>query len=71
MEHAPQTLTSSIKIGFASPLTGEAATYGTDDKNAVILALEDINSAGGINGRALEVVFEDSKCDPKTETFKY
>ena len=57
---------NSIKIGFVSPLTGEAATYGTDDKNAVLLALEDINSAGGINGRPLEVVFEDSKCEPKT-----
>ncbi len=54
----------SIKIGFVGALTGDAATYGTDDKNGVLLALEDIN-AQGINGKQLEVIFEDGKCSGK------
>lgn len=54
-----------IKIGFLGALTGDAATYGTDDRDAVELAVADINAAGGINGRPLSVEYEDTKCSTK------
>ena len=52
--------TEPIKIGF-----GDAATYGVDEKNATALAVEEINNAGGIKGRSLEVIYEDGKCSGK------
>lgn len=55
----------SITIGFVAPLTGDAATYGMEGKNAVTLALSEINAAGGINGKTLNVVYEDGKCSGK------
>lgn len=57
--------TGPIKIGFIAPLTGDAATYGIDEKNATVLAVEEINDAGGIKGRKLEIVYEDGKCSGK------
>ncbi|MEK6861104.1 MAG: ABC transporter substrate-binding protein, partial [Nanoarchaeota archaeon] len=54
-----------IKIGFVGPLTGENANIGIPIRRGVELALEDINSAGGINGRQLVAIFEDGKCNAK------
>ncbi len=54
-----------IKIGFIGPLTGDAAVYGLPLKNMVELAVEEINSQGGINGKNLEVIYEDGKCNGK------
>lgn len=54
---------SSIKIGMFAPLSGPAAVYGKGMKS-MIAYYEEINDAGGINGRKLELVVEDSKCDP-------
>ncbi|HLC32771.1 MAG TPA: ABC transporter substrate-binding protein [Candidatus Nanoarchaeia archaeon] len=59
------TSTDKIKIGFVGALTGDGATYGADDRAGVLLALDDINAQGGINGKPLEVVFEDGKCNGK------
>lgn len=56
---------SPIKIGALFPLTGGLASYGEPAKNTAELAVEEINANGGINGRKLEIVFEDHKCDPK------
>ena len=53
---------SVIKIGYVSPLTGDAATYGEPMKNAASLAVQEINDAGGVNGKKLEIMYEDSKC---------
>lgn len=57
-----------IKIGFVGVLSGDAASYGETEKNATELALEEINSNGGINGRAVNVVYEDGKCNGKDAT---
>lgn len=51
-----------IKIGFIGPLTGDAAAYGEPVKNAVQLAVNEINSTGGIHGRSIKVMYEDGKC---------
>ncbi|MBI4438492.1 ABC transporter substrate-binding protein, partial [Candidatus Woesearchaeota archaeon] len=52
----------TTKIGSILPLTGEAAEIGLRAQESINLALEEINSQGGINGKKLEVIFEDSKC---------
>lgn len=53
-----------IKIGLIAALTGIAAPYGTQSLNSFELAVEDINEAGGVNGRDLEVVALDNRSKP-------
>lgn len=55
----------TIKIGFMGPLTGDAATYGEPELRAVQIALDAINAKGGVNGKKIELIVEDSKCDPQ------
>ncbi len=57
--------TGSILLGVSGPLTGPMALYGVQWKKGFDLALEEINSAGGVNGSKLAYVFEDSQSDPK------
>jgi branched-chain amino acid transport system substrate-binding protein len=52
-----------IKIGFIGPLTGDAANIGQNAQAAVSIAVDEINAAGGIGGRPLEVIYEDGKCN--------
>lgn len=54
-----------IKIGAILPLTGEGAKYGQSAKRGIELAIKEINSSGGIHGKNISVVFEDSLMDPK------
>jgi branched-chain amino acid transport system substrate-binding protein len=54
-----------IYIGVSGPLTGQNARYGEQWKKGFDLALEEINGRGGINGRPLQYIFEDSQSDPK------
>jgi branched-chain amino acid transport system substrate-binding protein len=54
-----------IYIGVSGPLTGPTARYGEQWKKGFDLALDEINGAGGINGRPLEYIFEDTQSDPK------
>lgn len=54
-----------IKIGVIGPLTGDCAKYGVDVKKGIELAATEINEAGGINRRELELIFEDSVCEPR------
>ena len=51
-----------FRIGAMDALTGPAETYGNPIIQAKLLAVEEINAAGGINGRMLELIAEDSKC---------
>ena len=49
-------------IGAMDALTGVAESYGNPLLQAKLLAVEEINAAGGIDGRMLELIVEDSKC---------
>ena len=51
-----------IKLGFIGPLSGEGAVWGNDEKNATLMAVEEINNSNYIPGRKLEVIFEDGQC---------
>lgn len=64
-EASRSPLSETIKIGLAIPLTGGAAAYGEMVKGGVDIMLEQINKAGGVNGRQVEIVLGDDLCDPK------
>ncbi len=51
-----------FRIGVMESLTGPGETYGTVANQSKQMAADEINSAGGINGRRLELIVEDSKC---------
>lgn len=48
-----------VKIGWIGPMTGPISKWGAYE--AAQLALEEVNTMGGVNGRPLEVIFEDGK----------
>lgn len=54
-----------IKIGLASPLTGDQAAIGQDLANAAILAIDEANEKGGLLGKKILLVTADDKADPK------
>ncbi|AHG64108.1 ABC transporter substrate-binding protein [Advenella mimigardefordensis] len=55
-----------VKIGLVMPFSGAAAAYGIEARQAAELAVEEINAAGGIlNGRSLQLIFEDDKGTPQ------
>lgn len=56
---------ATYKIGAILALTGDGAAYGEPAKNTMLLALDEINSKGGVNGKKLELIFEDDKCNGK------
>jgi branched-chain amino acid transport system substrate-binding protein len=49
----------TLKIGAPQPMTGPDAPFGDKFKKAYGMAVEEINAAGGINGKKIEVVIED------------
>ena len=60
-----------FRIGVMESLTGPGETYGTVANQSKQMAADEINSAGGINGRRLEFVVEDSQCSGKDATTAY
>ncbi len=55
----------TIKVGFNVPLTGFAAADGKSARIGAELAVEQVNAAGGINGKNLELVIYDDQASPK------
>lgn len=54
-----------VKVGFIGPMTGDNANYGILISNSAKLAVNEINAKGGIGGKKLELVVEDSEGDPQ------
>jgi branched-chain amino acid transport system substrate-binding protein len=54
-----------VYLGVSGPLTGPNAQYGAQWKQGFDLALDEINAAGGIKGRPLAYIFDDSQSDPR------
>lgn len=52
------------KIGFSATLTGGQAELGVQERNGVLLAIDEINAAGGINGHPIELVIRDDLGTP-------
>ncbi len=57
-----------IRIGWIGPLSGDVAFYGQAIKNATDMAVEEINTEGGINGMKIRVLYEDAQMNPKAGT---
>ncbi|MGI9952459.1 ABC transporter substrate-binding protein [Moorellaceae bacterium AZ2] len=55
----------AIKVGLNLELSGSVATYGTNIKNGILLAIEEINQAGGVLGMKLEPVILDNASKPE------
>jgi len=62
---------NTFKIGGIGPLTGAAAVYGTGVMNAIEIAVEEINAAGGINGYQIEFKAEDDVHDAEKSVNAY
>ena len=60
----------AIKIGAIQPFSGGLELFGNQAKLGLDLAQKEINPAGGILGRPLEIIYEDNKTDPKTSVEK-
>ena len=58
-------------IGGIGPTTGATAIYGTAVKNGAQIAVDEINAAGGINGKQIEYRFEDDQNDAEKEVNAY
>ena len=61
----------AFKIGGIGPVTGGAAIYGTAVKNAIELAVNEVNAAGGLNGAQIEYKFEDDEHDAEKSVNAY
>lgn len=60
-----------FRIGVMESATGPGETYGAVAIQAKQMAVEEINAAGGINGRMLELIVEDSKCSAQDAITAY
>ena len=61
----------TFRIGVMESLTGPGETYGTVASQAQQMAADEINAGGGINGRRLEFIVEDSQCSAKDAIAAY
>ncbi len=56
----------TLKFGLLAPFSGSESAFGTNMKNGATLAVDEINNAGGINGKKIELITEDEACDATT-----
>lgn len=54
----------TIRIGTFGALTGPGYLYGKLTMNGVEVVFDEVNKAGGVNGRKLQLIREDDRCDP-------
>ncbi|WP_219837158.1 ABC transporter substrate-binding protein [Paenibacillus sp. R14(2021)] len=59
-----QPAANTIQIGLSGPISGTEAQYGEAYKNGAGLAVKEINDAGGINGKKVELIIQDDKGEP-------
>ncbi len=62
---APAAAQETIKIGFFAPITGPAAADGASAKQAVELAAKEVNAAGGVMGKKVELIVYDDRFSPQ------
>jgi branched-chain amino acid transport system substrate-binding protein len=61
----------TIKVGGIFPLSGAVSVYGIECKNGVEMAINEINAAGGIDGKMLELIAEDDEGQPEKTVNAY
>jgi branched-chain amino acid transport system substrate-binding protein len=55
----------TIPVAMVGPITGQYASFGQQMKNGAEMAVTDINAAGGVLGKKLDIDTGDDACDPK------
>ena len=65
MSPAMVSAADTVQVGIVLPLTGSQAAFGEIEQRSFELALEEINAAGGINGKKLEFLMEDDTGRPE------
>jgi branched-chain amino acid transport system substrate-binding protein len=55
-----------VRLGFVGGITGRVADLGVAGRNGAMLAIEERNAAGGVNGRQIELVVRDDEQNPET-----
>mgnify|MGYP003393494507 CR=1 FL=1 len=66
-----RTDTTAIRLGVIISETGVAASFGEMSHKGIVLAVQEINAKGGIDGRKVEVVFEDDQTNPTVALSAY
>lgn len=61
----PKIEGETIKLGLVASLNGELKPWGDDSKFGAELAVEELNKAGGVNGKKIELLVEDSNSKPE------
>jgi len=61
----PALAQETVKIGFFAPITGPAAADGASAQHAVELAVKEVNAAGGIKGKKVELIVYDDRLNPQ------
>jgi len=56
---------TTTPVALVGPITGQYASFGAQMQNGAELAVEDINAAGGVLGKKLDLDIGDDACDPK------
>ena len=64
----PLLAADTIKLGVAGAHSGDLASYGLPSVNAAKIVVEQINAAGGIDGKRVELLIEDDVCKPEVAT---
>ena len=64
----PASAADVIKLGVAGPHSGDLAPYGLPSKDAAEMVVADVNAAGGINGKKVELMMVDDQCKPEIAT---
>lgn len=55
----------TIKVGVYGDLTGQTSSFGQSTKNGIELAVDEINAAGGVNGKKIQLLIEDDQGRPE------
>jgi urea transport system substrate-binding protein len=66
LAQGPALAQDTVKVGVLQSLTGTMAISEVTVKNATMLAIDEINAAGGVNGKQIDAVVEDGASEPAT-----
>lgn len=61
---APAATGGDLKVAVLAPLSGAVPTFGVMTRDGALLAIEEWNAKGGVNGKKIVPVVEDSQCNP-------
>ena len=56
--------TGEIKVGVLVPLSGQVSTFGVSTRDGILLAVNQWNEKGGVNGMKIVPIIEDGQCTP-------